>query len=229
MCPCCGEALGAHPFADADRGPGDWLCRPCRVSPPYFERAVAHGLYAGTLRELLHLLKYERVLTLAQPLGERITALVAAQPAVPASFVVVPVPLHARKRKERGFNQAELLARAAVRAARKRGLDWMLADALTRTRSTDHQAALSPRERRRNLQKAFAPAANASRLLAGRDCLLVDDIFTTGATARAASRVLREAGARSVWVATAARAQREENLSQSAPPPPMEHDVAIWN
>ena len=142
------------------------------------------------------------------------------------------MPLFAGKRRQRGFNQAELLARSLVRCLRRNGLDFRLqAGLLERCRATDSQAGLSPAGRRRNLQAAFAVpgALNGAQPLLGRDLLLVDDIYTTGATARAASSALRRAGAREIWVATAARAQRQEFLEPvHAMETPMEEDVAFW-
>ncbi len=230
LCLRCGEALGAFLFATEDRAPGDWLCRPCRMVPPAFDRAVAHGLYRGTLRALLHLLKYDRIEPVARPLGALMAAQYAALPGAPRTVTVVPVPLHEAKRRQRGFNQAELLARALVREGKRRGFALQLeTGSLERRRSTESQAGLSPAGRRRNLQAAFAVPARAG--LAGCDVLLVDDIFTTGATARAASSALKRAGAREVWVATAARAQKQEFVETEpvhAMETPMEEDVALW-
>ncbi len=228
LCLRCGEALGPHLFASEDRAPGDWLCRPCRVVPPAFERAVAHGLYRGTMRSLLHLLKYEGLEPVARPLGALMAAQIAALPGLPRQIAVVPVPLFAGKRRQRGFNQAELLAQSLARALGRRGLEVRLETGLlVRTRATHSQAGLSPSGRRRNLQAAFA--VNDGKLLPSRDVLLVDDIYTTGATARAASSALRRAGAREVWVATAARAQKQEFLEPvHAMETPMEEDVAFW-
>ncbi len=232
LCLYCGEALGAHPFADADRAPGDWLCRPCRVSPPPFTRAVAYGLYRGTLRSLLHLLKYDGVQPVARPLGRHMAAQLALQPGFPKQMTLVPVPLFAGKRRERGFNQAELLARAVASAGRAHGLALRVETGLlTRKRATESQAGLSPAGRRRNVQAAFTVpgAEGGAKPLAGRELLLIDDIYTTGATARAACAALRRAGAAEVWVATAARAQRQE-LAEAvhAMETPMEEDVAFW-
>jgi ComF family protein len=226
LCLCCGEALGAHAFADENRAPGDYLCRPCRVAPPHFDRAVAYGLYRGTLRSLLHLLKYDGVEPIARHLGSLLADLVLAQPALPRSLTVVPVPLYAGKRRERGFNQAALLAEAFTRAARARGWTARVeTDLLIRKRATMSQAGLTRRQRRDNVRAAFAvPDAG---LVKGKDILIIDDIYTTGATARATSMALGRAGASSVWVATVARAQRQETM-----PPvvlPIEEDVAFWN
>ena len=201
------------------------------MSPPAFDRAVAYGLYRGTMRSLLHLLKYDGMEPVAQPLGALLAAQVAALPAIPAAMTVVPVPLFGGKRRQRGFNQAELLARAVARSGRQHGLALHVeTKLLQRTRATESQAGLSPHGRRRNVQGAFAvPGAGDKKPLAGRDLLLIDDIYTTGATARAAAGALRRAGAAQVWVATVARAQRQELAEPvHAVETPMEEDVAFW-
>jgi ComF family protein len=191
------------------------------------------------MRALLHLLKYEGMEPVARRLGQQLAALVASQPALPQALTVVPVPLFGGKQSQRGYNQAELLARAVVHAGRAAGQAWKLdSSLLRRNRATESQAGLSRRQRRDNVRGAFfvpgsrrdpahKPGAEpAPARLEGRDILLIDDIYTTGATARAASMALREAGAASVWVATAARPQLLEAVP--LPPLPMEEDVASW-
>lgn len=231
LCLHCGEALGAHPFASSERAPGDWLCRPCRMVPPAFDRAVAFGLYQGRLRQLIHLLKYEGMAPLAAPLGVCMAGQLAALPGIPTSLMVVPVPLFRGKQSQRGFNQAALLARAVAHAGRTHGLVLKVReDLLVRTRATQSQAQLSPAGRRRNVQGAFAVSETAAALVAGQNVLLVDDVFTTGATARAASAALRRAGAKEIWVSTAARAQRFDLVQGvESGTVPMEEDVAHWN
>jgi ComF family protein len=149
----------------------------------------------------------------ASVLGSRLAPQVAAiTKAVGRKVLVVPVPLHRSKRRERGFNQAQLLARATIRAVRRLEPTAELqlsAGLLERRRATESQAGLSTHQRRRNLRGAFFVSEKSAEKIAGRDVLLIDDIYTTGATARACSQALVKAGAAHVWVATVARAQRE--------------------
>jgi ComF family protein len=222
----------------SEAGPGgETLCRACRVAPPDFEKAVAHGIYQGKLKALLHLLKYDGMEPLAKRLGAMLAEQVVAIQDLPGDLLGVPVPLYGKKRRERGFNQSELLARGLVAALRRRcpELQIKLASALlTRRRATESQAGLSPHERRANVRGAFfVPRPEVVR---GRDVLLIDDIYTTGATARACSTALRAAGAASIRVATVARAQMEyapqpEDLQLREPGGaelPMEQDFALW-
>jgi ComF family protein len=187
------------------------LCQPCRLAPPAFIKAVAYGSYHGRLRSLVHLLKYESMQPVADRLGVfLVDSLEVLAANAPRDLLVVPVPMHAAKQRRRGFNHAELLARSAARELGRRDPRWNLrveAKLLKRVRVTESQAGLSSHQRRRNLRGAFY--SSRSTRLAGQDVLLIDDVYTTGATARACSRVLMNAGAASVRVATVARAQRE--------------------
>ncbi|HEY3988898.1 MAG TPA: ComF family protein [Acidobacteriaceae bacterium] len=212
LCTHCGEDLGlpqsslAHLAADEPR-----LCDACREKPAGFSKAVAYGRYEDELRGLIHLLKYDGMMPIARRLGQRLAGPVAGLPIEPGTEVwVVPVPLYRTKRRQRGFNHAERIASALV--GRLRHTDklhrWTMGRAvLRRQRPTDSQSRLSPEGRRRNLRGAFA-VRDAARVR-DRVVLLVDDIYTTGATASACSRVLLRAGAKAVWVATVARTQRE--------------------
>lgn len=224
LCERCGETLDMEGVRFAGQFPVEGLlCSPCRMAPPEFERAVAYAVYEDELREMVHLLKYERMRTVAKPLGgflARAIEMLEFEAAFAAGFaagfsvnkelLVVAVPLFPSKERERGYNQAVLLADAALAELKKSRPEWKLRAAhgvIRRVKDTRSQFELTPKGRRRNLQGAFAVADGS--MLRGREVLLVDDIYTTGATARACSRVLRQAGASKVWVATASRAQPE--------------------
>jgi ComF family protein len=193
---------------------------------------VAHGLYTGTLRSLLHLLKYDGLEPVAAKLGALLARRVAPIAGLPATMLAVPVPLYAGKRRERGFNQSLLLARAVCGEMRRLCPEWrgeIAPEMLLRERETESQAQLTARQRRRNLRGVFS--VPKPQKLRGRDVLLIDDIYTTGATARACSQALKKAGAARVWVATVARAQRHEiqfRGSRTAEVP-MREDVALWD
>lgn len=167
------------------------------------------------MREVIHALKYERLRPAARRLGALLAKTIATLgPDVPNDLLVVPVPLHRSKSADRGFNQARLLAVEAVASLRKTHRQWHLElapSALIRSRATDSQAGLTQRKRRQNVRGAFRVSEPAA--VKGKNILLVDDILTTGATARACARALRSAGAQSVWVVTLARAYRTHPAS----------------
>lgn len=176
----------------------------CRLGLRNFDNAYCYGAYEGVLRELIHLYKYAGMRPLAAPLGE---LLGAALPRDERFDVVVPVPLHWRRRWSRGFNQSELLARLT---AKRCGVPMRAA--LRRMRATDAQAGLSNSRRRRNVAGAF----RARESLAGKRVLLVDDVMTTGATASACAAALKRAGARSVALLALARVDRRLGAAPAA-------------
>jgi ComF family protein len=179
---------------------------------------VAFGLYQGRMKAAIHALKYERLHPSARGMGRMLAKAIAQLASeAPAQMLVVPVPLHKSRVADRGFNQARALAEYALQSLRKTHPQWRLTLApgtLMRHRATESQAGLTSRERRLNVRAAFKvsdPAAVDSKHI-----LLIDDILTTGATARSAAQALLRAGAASVWVATLARARRENEFYRGA-------------
>jgi ComF family protein len=162
------------------------------------------------MRDAIHALKYDHLRGAARTLGGFLAQAIA-QLAGEAheEMLVVPVPLHRSKYAQRGFNQARALAAAALHELRKTHPAWKLtlaSSTLMRLRATETMAGLTPRQRRMNVRGAFSVSDPAA--IAMKHVLLVDDILTTGATARAATQALLAAGAASVHVATLARARR---------------------
>ncbi|HZP82613.1 MAG TPA: ComF family protein [Chthonomonadaceae bacterium] len=213
-CLVCGERLDAGvlclacqreiapispPFCDRCGVPvaaEESVCRLCAEGPePPFAWSQTLGAYQGTLRRAIHRLKYDGKAALAEPLGRLLAESLDKTPtplltaAHPAFDVVVPVPLHPARLRQRGFNQAERIGRVL---ARERG--WRLdADGLRRTRYTRSQTNLSPTERAANVKGAFV--AREPHRFAGQSVLLVDDVLTTTATMRECAHISREAGA----------------------------------
>jgi ComF family protein len=180
------------------------------MAPPPFVKAVAYGPYEGRMRAAIHALKYDRLHAAARGLGGMLAGAIGRLAAeAPLEMLVVPVPLHRSKYTERGFNQARSLAIAALESLHKTHPEWRLTLAsktLMRLRATESQAGLTPRQRRLNVKGAFEVSDTAAVTM--KHVLVIDDIFTTGSTARAAALALQQAGAASVWVATLARARR---------------------
>jgi len=202
-CDVCGLALGqfatGHARALEVEAP-HLRCGACRSRPPAFTYARSAAPYEDPLREALRAFKFAGRRALAAPLADLIIEMGLSCLAVAAPDVLVPVPLHPRRERERGFNQALLLARRLSRG-------WNVpvrTDVLTRAAPTRPQTDLTAAERRANVRHAFA--LRRPDLVTGRHVLVVDDILTTGSTASACALRLREAGAAVVGVITVARA-----------------------
>ena len=188
------------------------MCGLCQRARPLFEQAAAYGSYSSGLRDLIHLLKYRQVRPAANVLGRMLAEVIAGlEPRIPAGRIaVVPVALHPRKQSQRGFNQSELIAAAALKLLGKPERFDLSSKVLVRTRETGSQIGLTRHQRRENLRGVFA--VSRPEQILNHSVLLVDDVYTTGTTASECARVLRKAGAAQVWVATVARTLKIADL-----------------
>lgn len=191
-CFCCGRM-----FASPDGG--DRLCGDCQTEPPPFERARAAAVYEGPVSAAIKRFKFGRQIVY-QPLLQSWLKRPECLELVTAADLLLPVPLHPRRLKARGFNQPLLLAQAFP--DRPLGLE-----VLKRLRHTMPQVGLNPKERRNNVKGAFGVATPSE--VKGKKILLIDDLYTTGSTVRECARVLRRAGASRVEVLTVARVKHE--------------------
>jgi ComF family protein len=191
-CDLCGDPVeGAVEHA--------YVCGACRQEPPRFDRARSAARYRPPLDAALQRFKYGRVAALASDLSPLLVACVRAHYGRVQFDGVTYVPLYPTRERDRTYNQAWLLAKQAS-AALELG---RVATCLRRVRPTPSQTGFTARERRANVRGAFAPVA--PEWIEGRALLLVDDVMTTGATVNECARVLKEAGAAGVYVATVAR------------------------
>lgn len=185
----------------------DGLCRLCAAGVTNFDTALACGYYDGALRELILLYKYHKVRPLARHFG---ALLARSYPRGQAFDAIVPVPMHWLKYLTRGFDHTQALAREL---SRRTGVP--VVRAIRKVKRTPAQAELTRARRRENVRRAFAARGGAK--LEGLNVLLLDDVFTTGATANAAAAALRKAGAAHVSILTVARADRYGSYSADRP------------
>ncbi len=195
VCQLCGRPF-ISPLAAAARRP---LCHLCRRGVYGFDLARSYGPYGDAMVRAITLLKYSAVTPLGAWFAARMAEMVAREPAPFAADVVVPVPLHATRLRERGYNQAELIARPLAKRLRLPFRSYLL----VRTRPRPDKLKLTRQERWRTVRGAYA-LREGNRVDKLR-VLLVDDVFTSGATLDACARALRRAGASSVIGLTVAR------------------------
>ena len=192
-CPCCGL-----PYHSGDEK--GHLCAPCLKERRYFEVHRTCALYEGALKEAIHRFKYGGVFPLVSVFGDLLHPAFQNLTRDYPVDVLVPVPLHIRKLRERGFNQALLLAREL---SKRTGIPYA-ERALKKIKDTPFQITLKKHERRKNLTRAFQ--VKDREAIKGKAVMLVDDVYTTGTTVNECSRALHMAGADRVAVLTVARA-----------------------
>lgn len=199
LCACCGDPFEEHLGEGA-------LCASCLARRPGYRRARAALAYDPQSRRLVLPFKHGDRTDIARACGGWMAR--AGADLLAEADLVAPVPLHWRRLLVRRYNQAQLLARAALRASPQASHGRLVPDLLRRRRWTGSQAGLRARERRRNVREAFDVHPRWADAIAGKTVLLVDDVLTTGATVEACTRALRRRGARHVDVLTLARVVR---------------------
>lgn len=190
VAPLCDSCLAALPCHEPAALPG---------GTPSIRAAYAAFRYTTPLPEALHAMKYRSRERLTGWFAQHLAVFARHAVASDAIDCIVPVPLHPSRLRQRGFNQAEILARGVAQHLARP----MEVAAVRRRRATPPQARLAARRRWQNVADAFEPCRPSP--IAGRRCLLVDDMTTTGATAESCGRVLRQAGATDVLLLTLAR------------------------
>lgn len=201
VCPCCGL-----PIAGSQEG--DHLCGDCITVKRHFRKARACAIYSGALLKLVHAYKYRGRISLAKPLGTLLYLDFIRHFDPCAIDRIIPVPLHARRLRSRGYNQVLLMLRhwpaLSQQAEPQAGRIRIDGKILVRKENTRPQTGLDRRARKENIRGAFA--VTGPKGIAGKSLLLVDDVYTTGSTAEECARTLMKAGAAGVSVLTLARA-----------------------
>lgn len=193
LCPCCGR-----PYFCAEGMP-EHLCGECLKDRFCFDAARSAAIYQGAVRRGILQLKFGGKLYWAPALGRLTTLHAETRRMLERADVIVPVPMHLRRVRRRGFNQAVLLARFAGRSCRRP----VAVDALTRARFTKPQTRLSRDDRLRNVRGAFT--VGRPEVVSGKAVVLLDDVFTTGTTLSECADALKDAGAAWVGAVTVAR------------------------
>jgi ComF family protein len=194
LCRSCGRPFESD---EALTHSPEHRCYECRINPPGFDMALSIGYFEGPLREAIHQFKYRPCRALGRPLGDWMASQIRM---VNEVDLIIPVPLHRSRLRQRGFNQALLLASEINRFCHAP----LSFDNLYRARPTRPQVELTGNERLKNVAGAFK--VHRPEELQGKRIILIDDVFTTGATLRECASVLRKAGTIEVTALTLARA-----------------------
>ena len=179
----------------------DFMCGDCRKTLPYFDRTFTAGYYEDVLKEAIHQFKFQQKTRLGKHLAQLLVAQIPMSLDMSHYDIILPVPLHKTRQRQRGYNQSAILAKYVARHYQRK----LMLNNLIRIRDTSAQSLVKGRrERKNNVKNAFH--VKFPSLIHHRHVVLIDDVFTTGATVNECSKVLKKAGARSVLVLTLSRA-----------------------
>ena len=189
VCKICGKPLSSG------------LCEDCRRRRNKFDFSRSVALYEGKWREIIHLFKYRGLFTLSSYLGEKLWEVYRNNPIYETADYIIPVPLTYWTRVKRGYHQTLLLANYLSRKTGKK----VLRKVLYKSKNIPSQTGLSRKERLKNVRGAFQ--TRNSRIIKGKNILLIDDVLTTGATVNECVKILKKAGVKKVFVLTLARGE----------------------
>lgn len=196
-CKTCGKVI----MEPTSSGRVAATCKQCLRHPPHYDAARSAAAFSGPVRDLIHAFKYNRSTWLRHELSELLAGSVITYFNSERIHAVCPVPLNRRKERQRGYNQAALLAEKVAKSIQT----TYLPNVLARSRNTPTQTHMSAQERRRNVAGAFQSPAHLRPWVYGRCFLLIDDVMTTGSTLSECAAALKANGAERVLAATVAR------------------------
>jgi competence protein ComFC len=200
VCPTCGLPVGAYEVIEG-------RCHRCKGRHLVVSSLAAPGRYAGAMRELILLFKYYKCPALAKFLGSVLASFMLGKGHTQDIDLIIPIPLHWRRRLSRGYNQSELLSRAVAAEMKRHGIRVPVSDSMVRIRNTRPQVTLPPSKRRNNLRGAFVLRPGSD--VRGLHVCLIDDVTTTGSTLKEAAKALRRCGARQVSAVVLAIAAKD--------------------
>ena len=176
------------------------LCQTCLTNPPSFSIHRSFGKYEGVLKEIILLFKFKRKRILGKKLAYFAYDVLKSNEELLESEIIIPVPLHPKRERERGFNQCEILAFELAKLTKKK----FLKNVLIKIKNTPPQSILDFKERKKNIKGAFYVKDNS--FIHNKNILLIDDIYTSGSTILECSKILKKAGVKKIFVLTLAQA-----------------------
>lgn len=200
ICLACGMPLGEGVLNQP-------VCNACNTSSFHFDQVRAAGEYRALLRDLILKFKFHRDIALSYPLAAIVLRHLTRYPLPVLPSIIIPVPLSHKARRTRGYNQAGLIASLLSRQLQI----VYYPHALSKIRDTEPQSSLNREERLHNLKGGFKVVKSYLSKLSGKTILLIDDIFTTGATVNECAHALKQAGAHRVYVAVVCRTTERSN------------------
>ncbi len=175
------------------------ICEECAEIPLYFERSISYGIYQDVMIKIIYEYKFNNKVYISKFLGKKLSTLIKNEDDYKNIEIIISVPMYKNKERRRGYNQSYLLAKEIAKDLKLK----LIKNILIKIKDTEPQSKKPMRERRQNIRGSFF--VKDPMKIKGKEILLIDDVFTTGSTVNECSRILRQAGAKKIYVATIAR------------------------